>query len=104
MAMTVVDRLEAVEVDEQQRGLRAVALYMGERALEFALETAAVEDIEQGSISARASSSPMRARATVISRLSRSISASSGAVGGKSSCPVLRLAEDPCLTSCDSRT
>ncbi len=47
MAMAVVDCLEAVEVDEHQRGLCAVALDVRKRALEFALEPAAVEDIEQ---------------------------------------------------------
>ncbi len=30
MAVTVVDRLEAVEVDEHQRRLRAVALHIGD--------------------------------------------------------------------------
>ena len=47
MAIPVVYRFEAVEIDEHQSGLRAVTLHMGERALELALEAAAVEDVEQ---------------------------------------------------------
>src|SRR5476651_1905246 len=47
VAVLVVDRLEAVEIDEQQRRLALVALQIGERALELALEAAPVEDIEQ---------------------------------------------------------
>src|SRR5262249_49885919 len=39
--------LEAVEIDEHQRSLRAVALHMGQRPLELTLESAAVEDVEQ---------------------------------------------------------
>ena len=47
VAVLVVDRLEAVEIDEQQRRLALVALQIGERALELALEAAPVEDVEQ---------------------------------------------------------
>ena len=47
VAVLVVDRLEAVEIDEQQRRLAFVALQIGERALELALEAAPVEDVEQ---------------------------------------------------------
>jgi hypothetical protein len=45
MAATVVDRLEVIEIDIDERRARAVALDIGERALEFALKTAPVEDI-----------------------------------------------------------
>src|SRR5207249_4480341 len=45
VAMTVVDCLEGVEIEIEQRGARAVALHVGERALELALEAAPVEDI-----------------------------------------------------------
>ena len=47
VAVAVVDRLEAVEIDEQQHRLAVVALQVGERALELALEAAPVEDVEQ---------------------------------------------------------
>ena len=47
VAVPVVDRLEAVEVDEHQRGGGAVAFHIGERALELAIEAAPVEDVEQ---------------------------------------------------------
>jgi len=48
VAVAVVDRLEIVEVHEHQRGRGAIALGMGVRAFEFALEPATIEDIEQG--------------------------------------------------------
>src|SRR5512139_976065 len=47
MAIPVIDFLESVEIDEHEGGLRAVALHMRKRALELALKTAPVEDIEQ---------------------------------------------------------
>ena len=49
VAVLVVDYLEAVEIDKQQRHLAFVALQIGERALELALEAAPVEveDVEQ---------------------------------------------------------
>lgn len=47
VAMAIVDRFEAVEIDEQQRRLAFVALQISKRALEFALETAAVDYLEQ---------------------------------------------------------
>jgi NOL1/NOP2/fmu family ribosome biogenesis protein len=46
VAAAVVDRLEAVEIDEQQHRLAVVALQVGERALEFALEAAPIENVE----------------------------------------------------------
>src|SRR5262249_8410757 len=48
VAVEVVDRIEIVEVHEHHRGRCAIAFGMGERAFEFALEPAAIEDIEQG--------------------------------------------------------
>ena len=47
VAVNVVDRLEAVEVDEQQRRLAFVALQVGDRAFELAHEAAPVADVEQ---------------------------------------------------------
>src|SRR5262245_63873936 len=47
VTVTVIDPLEAVEVDEHQSGLRAVAFHVSERPLELALEAAPVEDVEQ---------------------------------------------------------
>lgn len=47
MAVGVVDPLEAVEIDEQQRRFAFVALQVGERALELAHEAAPVADVEQ---------------------------------------------------------
>ena len=44
MAVPVVDRLEAVEVDVEQRRAGAVALHVGERARKLAVEAAPVED------------------------------------------------------------
>ena len=43
MAVTIVDRLEFIEIEIDQRRAHAVALDVGERAREFALEAAAVE-------------------------------------------------------------
>jgi hypothetical protein len=63
MAMAVVDGLEAVEVDEHKRGLRAIPLHIGNRAFEFALKTTTVEDIEQWiDVGARLELSNARAR------------------------------------------
>ena len=45
MAVAVVDALEAVEVEEDERRLGAVTRDIGKRALEFAVEAAAVEDV-----------------------------------------------------------
>ena len=45
VAVAVVDLLEAIEIEIEQRRTRAVALDVGERALEFALEAAAVEGV-----------------------------------------------------------
>src|SRR5262249_37927512 len=45
MAVTVVDRLKFVEVEIDQRRAGAVALDVGERALELALKAAAVEHV-----------------------------------------------------------
>jgi hypothetical protein len=61
-APAIVHRLEAVEIDIDQRRAGVVALHIGERTLELALETAAVERVGSGSTSTRASSSRMRAR------------------------------------------
>ena len=47
MAVAVVDRLETVEIDVDQRRAGAVALDVSQRALELALETAAVEHVGQ---------------------------------------------------------
>ena len=47
VAVLIVDRLEAVEIDIKQRRRRAVALDISQRALQLALEAAPVEDIEQ---------------------------------------------------------
>ena len=47
VAVAVVDRLEAVEIDIDQRRAGAVALDVSQRALELALETAAVEHVGQ---------------------------------------------------------
>jgi hypothetical protein len=43
VAVAIVDRLEVVEIEIDQRRARAVTLDVSERALEFALEAAAVE-------------------------------------------------------------
>ena len=48
VAVAIVDGLEIVEVHEHQRGRCTVALGMGEHTFEFALEPAAIEDVEQG--------------------------------------------------------
>ena len=48
VAVPVVDRLEAVEVDEHQRCRSAVALDEGQRAPELTLEAAAIEYVEHG--------------------------------------------------------
>src|SRR6266508_6751466 len=45
VAVAVVDRLEAVEIEVEERRARSVALHIGERALELALEAAPVEYI-----------------------------------------------------------
>ena len=45
MAMAVVDRLEAVEIEVDQDRAGRVALHIGERALQFALEAAAIDEI-----------------------------------------------------------
>ena len=47
MAMAIVDRLEAVEIEINQRGAGTVALDVSERTLEFALEAAAIERLGQ---------------------------------------------------------
>ena len=47
VAVAVVDRLEAVEIDEHQYRRGGVALHIGERARQFALKTAPVENFEQ---------------------------------------------------------
>ena len=47
MAVAVVDRLEAIEIEIDQRRSRAVAADIAERAIELALKTTPVEDIEQ---------------------------------------------------------
>jgi hypothetical protein len=44
VAVRIVDRLEAVKVDIDQRRVGAVALVIGERARELALEAAAIEN------------------------------------------------------------
>jgi len=43
MAVLVVHRLEAIEIDIDQRGAGPVAFHVGERALELAVEAAPVE-------------------------------------------------------------
>jgi hypothetical protein len=43
MAVCIIDRLEAVEVDIDQRRFGSVALDIGERALELTLEAASIE-------------------------------------------------------------
>ena len=43
--MAVVDRLEPVEIDVDQDRVGLVALHIGERALQFALEAAAIDQI-----------------------------------------------------------
>src|SRR6185312_7914345 len=48
VAVPVVDRLEAVEVDIHEHRRRAVALHEGDRARGLALEAAAVEHVEHG--------------------------------------------------------
>ena len=48
VAVLVVDRLEAVEIREQEADLRAVAGTVGDRAREVAEEAAAVEEPGQG--------------------------------------------------------
>ena len=47
MAVLIVDGLEVVQVDEDQARGGAVALHMRQRAIELALEAAAVEHVEQ---------------------------------------------------------
>jgi hypothetical protein len=44
VAVTIVHRLEAVEVEKEKGRRRAVALHIGERPLECALEAAPVEE------------------------------------------------------------
>ena len=76
--MAIIDRLELVEVDIDERGAHAVALEVSERALEFALEAAAVERFGQ-----RIDVDPaprvrlMRAREALSSAARRSTSAAS---------------------------
>ena len=43
MSAAVVDRLETIEIDKEQRRTRAVALQIGQRPLELALEASAIE-------------------------------------------------------------
>ena len=45
VAMTVVDRLEPVEIDVDQDRAGLVALHIGERALQLALEAAAIDQV-----------------------------------------------------------
>ena len=47
VAVTVVHRLEPVEIDIDQRRAGAVAFDVSQRALELALETAAVQHVGQ---------------------------------------------------------
>ena len=85
MAVAVVDALEAVEIDEHQRGLGPVTLHMRERPLELALEAAAVEDVEQRIDVGAGLKLSDRARATASSRFRRSFSASTAVIDGNSS-------------------
>src|ERR1043165_3059341 len=45
IAVPVIDRLEAIEVDVEQRRARAVPFHVGERARELPVEAAPVEDL-----------------------------------------------------------
>src|SRR5215510_493411 len=47
MPIRIVDRLQPVDVEHQQRGARRIALDESDRARQFALEAAAVENVEQ---------------------------------------------------------
>ena len=86
MAMAIVDRLEFVEVEIDQRRARAVALDVGQRALELALEAAAIERLGQRIDVDPAFSSLMRAREAASSAASRSTSAASRAGCAKRGC------------------
>ena len=47
MAKGVVDRLQAIDVEHDQRAARMIALDVGDRAMQLALETAPVRNIQQ---------------------------------------------------------
>jgi hypothetical protein len=47
MAERVVDRLEAIDIEHDQRGGGLIALDVGDRAVELALKAAPVQDTEQ---------------------------------------------------------
>ena len=47
VAEGIVDRLQAIDVEHDQRAARMVTLDVGDRAIEFALEAAPVRNIEQ---------------------------------------------------------
>jgi hypothetical protein len=47
LAVRIIDRLEAVEIDIDQRRVGSIALDIGERALELTLEAASIEYVVQ---------------------------------------------------------
>src|SRR5262245_22963572 len=47
MAVAVIDRFEVIKINEHDRGLRAVALHISDRASELAFKAAAVENVQQ---------------------------------------------------------